>query len=60
MDEELREAIVMADSLLSLVAYRFPRGAIPEDVLHDMKRTANKLREFYDTGRYWSQARETD
>jgi hypothetical protein len=45
--EELREAIVMADSLLSLVAYRYPVH-IPEDVVHDMKATANKLRDFYD------------
>lgn len=49
MDEELREVMIMADSLLSLVAYRFPRGNIPEDVLHDMKVTANRLREFYDS-----------
>ena len=50
-DEELREAVVMADSLLSLVAYRYSRGHIPEDVLHDMKRTANRLRDFYDVNR---------
>jgi hypothetical protein len=55
MDEadlaELREAVVNADSLLSLVAYRYPKH-IPADVIVDMKHTANKLRDFYDTGRY--------
>lgn len=54
MDEELREAIVMADSLLSLVAYRYPKH-IPADVVHDMKRTANKLRDYYDNRGNWSQ-----
>lgn len=57
MDEELREAIVMADSLLSLVAYRYPKY-IPQDVLHDMKRTAHKLRDYYDNRGNWSQTRE--
>lgn len=55
MDEsdlaELREAVIMADSLLSLVAYRYPKN-IPDDVVLDMKVTANKLRDFYDSGRY--------
>lgn len=53
MDEELREAVIMADSLLSLVAYRYPKY-IPADVLHDMKRTANRLRDFYDNRGNWS------
>jgi hypothetical protein len=48
MDEELREAIVSADSLLSLVAYRFNKH-IPADVVHDMRVTANRLRDFYDS-----------
>lgn len=52
MDEELREAIVMADSLMSLVAYRYPKH-IPADVVHDMKRTANKLRDYYDSSGNW-------
>jgi hypothetical protein len=37
----------MADSLLSLVAYRFNKH-VPADVVHDMKVTANKLRDYYD------------
>ena len=46
-EEELREAIIMADSLMSLVAYRFPKH-IPADIVQDMKVTANKLRGMYD------------
>lgn len=43
----------MADSLLSLVAYRFPKH-IPADVVHDMKVTANKLRDYYDNRGNWT------
>lgn len=55
MDEELREVIIMADSLLSLVAYRYPTH-IPADVVLDMKVAANRLRDFYDNrSGNWSQ-----
>ena len=39
-----------------IAAYRYPKH-IPGDVVVDMKSTAHKLREFYDTGRYGAPSR---